>query len=285
MSRKPASWVDVPLTALAPLAWGTTYWVTTELLPPDRPLTAALLRVLPVGLILLAFFRRLPTGRWLWRMMVLGALNIGVFQALLFVAAYRLPGGVAATLGAVQPLLVMLLAWPVLAMKPGPRGLIAGAAGLVGVALLVLTPAARLDGIGIAAALAGAVCMAVGTVLTRKWAPPVPLMLFTAWQLVAGGVLLLPLALLAEPALPPLSGANIAGYLYLGIVGAALSYALWFRGVERLHPGALSTLGLLSPVSATVLGWLALGQALGPVQIVGAIVVLAAVTLGQRRPK
>jgi len=285
MSRTPAAWFDVPLTALAPLAWGTTYWVTTELLPPDRPLTAALLRVLPVGLILLLWFRRLPTGAWLWKMMVLGALNIGVFQALLFVAAYRLPGGVAATLGAVQPLIVMMLAWPVLAMKPGARGLIAGAAGLIGVALLVLTPAARLDGIGIAAALAGAVCMAVGTVLTRKWAPPVPLMLFTAWQLVAGGILLLPVALLSEPALPPLSAANIAGYLYLGIVGAALSYALWFRGVERLHPGALSTLGLLSPVSATVLGWLALGQSLGPVQIVGAVVVLTAVTLGQKRRK
>lgn len=44
-------------TALAPLIWGSTYLVTTEFLPPDRPFTAALLRVLPAGLLLLAWTR------------------------------------------------------------------------------------------------------------------------------------------------------------------------------------------------------------------------------------
>ena len=41
-------------TALAPLIWGSTYLVTTEFLPPNRPFTAALIRVLPAGLLLLA---------------------------------------------------------------------------------------------------------------------------------------------------------------------------------------------------------------------------------------
>ena len=93
-------------TAVAPVLWGTTYLVTTELLPEGRPLLVAALRALPAGLLLLAVTRRLPSGGWWWRSAVLGALNIGVFFALLFVAAYRLPGGVAATLGAVQPLVV-----------------------------------------------------------------------------------------------------------------------------------------------------------------------------------
>src|SRR5256885_583859 len=107
------SWRDILLTALAPAIWGSTYIVTSELLPPDRPFTAALIRVLPAGLLLVLFTRRLPVGSGWWRLLVLGALNIGVFQALLFVAAYRLPGGLAAVLGAVQPLLVMALAWGV----------------------------------------------------------------------------------------------------------------------------------------------------------------------------
>src|SRR5690625_2139672 len=97
-------------TALAPAAWGTTYSVTTELLPPDHPLFAALLRTLPGGLLLIAATRTLPRGDWWWRAAVLGTLNIGAFQALLFVTAERLPGGVAATLGAVQPLVVAGLA-------------------------------------------------------------------------------------------------------------------------------------------------------------------------------
>ncbi|MFD0891591.1 EamA family transporter, partial [Streptosporangium algeriense] len=88
------------LTALAPLVWGTTYVVTTELLPRGHPLFAGLLRALPAGLLALAITRTLPKGAWWGRATVLGVLNIGLFLPLLFVAAERLPGGVAATLGA-----------------------------------------------------------------------------------------------------------------------------------------------------------------------------------------
>src|SRR4051812_41323497 len=105
------SWRDVLLTAFAPAIWGSTYIVATELLPPDRPFTAALLRALPAGLLLVLFSRRLPARSEWGRLLVLSALNIGFFQALLFVAAYRLPGGLAAVVGAIQPLLVMGLAW------------------------------------------------------------------------------------------------------------------------------------------------------------------------------
>ena len=95
---------DLLLTALAPAIWGSTYVVTTLMLPADYPLTVAMLRALPAGILLLLAVRQLPQGVWWLRAFILGALNFSVFWALLFVAAYRLPGGVAATLGAVQPL-------------------------------------------------------------------------------------------------------------------------------------------------------------------------------------
>lgn len=99
--------LDLLLTALAPAIWGTTYIVTSQLLPPDRPFIAALLRVLPAGIALLIWSRRFPQrGEWA-KLIVTGILNIGAFQALLFIAAYRLPGGLAAVIGAIQPLLVM----------------------------------------------------------------------------------------------------------------------------------------------------------------------------------
>ncbi|MGO4430748.1 EamA family transporter, partial [Streptomyces sp. MCAF7] len=60
----------VLLTALAPAVWGTTYLVTTELLPPDRPLLAAVVRALPAGLLLVLVTRRLPRGVWWWRALV-----------------------------------------------------------------------------------------------------------------------------------------------------------------------------------------------------------------------
>lgn len=272
---------DLLLTAIAPAIWGSTYLVTTELLPSGYPLTVSLLRALPAGLLLLLLVRQLPTGMWWGRVFILGALNFSIFWWMLFIAAYRLPGGVAATVGAIQPLVVILLARVVLGAPVRLFAIAAAVAGMAGVAL-ILTPRAALDPIGIAAGLAGAVAMAAGTVLSRRWQPPVSLLTFTAWQLTAGGLLLVPIALWLEPPLPMPTWANIAGYAWLGLIGAALTYILWFRGIARLEPSTVAPLGFLSPMTAVILGWWALGQDLTPAQIAGMAVVLGSVWLSQR---
>ncbi|WP_454675401.1 EamA family transporter [Achromobacter pestifer] len=273
---------DLLLTALAPAIWGSTYVVTTLMLPADYPLTVAMLRALPAGILLLLAVRQLPQGIWWLRTFILGALNFSVFWALLFVAAYRLPGGVAATLGAIQPLVVILLARALLGSPIRSLSVVAAISGLAGVALLVLTPKATLDPVGIAAGLASAASMGLGTVLSRRWQPPVSALTFTSWQLTAGGILLLPVALLAEPALPPLTALNVTGLAYLGLIGAALTYVLWFRGVARLEPAVVSSLGFLSPISAVLLGWGVLGQSLSAAQMMGMAIVVASVWLSQR---
>ncbi|MFE6865784.1 EamA family transporter [Kitasatospora sp. NPDC057692] len=277
----------VLLTALAPAIWGSTYLVTTELLPPGRPLLAGVLRALPAGLLLIALTRRLPKGGWWWRSLVLGALNIGAFFALLFVAAYRLPGGVAATVGAVQPLIAAGLSAVLLGDRLSLRTLLSGIAGVTGVSLLVLRANAQLDVLGILAALGGAVVMATGVVLSKRWTSPAPLLATTGWQLTAGGLLLLPVALLVEGPPPShLTGANLLGYGYLSLIGAAVAYALWFRGIRALPPTSVTFLGLLSPVVATALGWLVLGQDLAPVQALGGLIVLGSLVAAQtQRPR
>ncbi|WP_405621844.1 EamA family transporter [Streptomyces sp. NBC_01508] len=276
---------DSALTSLAPLIWGSTYLVTTELLPPDRPLLAATVRALPAGLILLAVGRALPRGIWWWRALVLGVLNIGAFLYLLFVAAYRLPGGVAALVMAVQPTVVLLLSVPLLRARITPVHAGACVLGVAGVGLLVLRPHAGLDAVGVAAGLLGAVSMAAGIVLTKRWGRPegVGLLNFTGWQLTVGGLVLTPVTLLAEGLPASVTGANVAGFGYLGLVGALFSYVVWFRGVERLPALAVSFLGFASPLAATALGYLVLDQALSPLQIVGALTVVAAVVLAQPR--
>src|SRR5690554_184937 len=177
-------------TSIAPLLWGTTYLTTTELLPPDRPLLAAVIRALPAGLLMIAFTRTLPHGHWWWRSLVLGTLNFAAFFSLLFVSAYRLPGGVSATLGAIHPLIVALLAVVILREPNRLRAWIAALLGLIGVAMLVITPGASYDGIGILAGLTSGVSIAFGMVLTKKWDRPVALVPFTGWQLAWGGLVL-----------------------------------------------------------------------------------------------
>ncbi|MFC0861930.1 EamA family transporter [Sphaerimonospora cavernae] len=271
------------LTTFTPLVWGSTYAVTTEFLPPDRPLFTALTRALPAGLVLLAITRTPPRGAWIWRAAVLGVLNIGAFFPMLFLAAYRLPGGVAAVLGAVGPLFTLGFAAALLAERPTPRRLLAGLAGVLGVGLVVLRANAQLDTVGVLAGLAGAASMAAGTVLTKRWGRPdgVSALTLTGWQLTAGGLLLVPVALLIEGPPPALTGENVLGYVYLGIVGTAIAYWLWFRGLSRLPATSVAFLTLISPLSAAVIGWAALGQALTPLQLLGMAIALGGTLFGQ----
>jgi probable blue pigment (indigoidine) exporter len=269
---------DTALTALAPAIWGSTYVIVTEVLPAGRPFTAAAVRALPAGLLLVLFAgRMLPRHLW-WRVAVLAALNIGAFQALLFVAAYRLPGGLAAVLGAIQPIVIMGLAWGWEGRRPQLVAMLAAVAGVAGMAALLLSPSARWDAVGVTAALVGALSMAVGNWLARRWKTGLPVIELAGWQLLLGGLMLAPLALLVDPPLPSsLALSEVLGYGYLCLVGALLAYLLWFRGLTRLSPVAVSSLGLLSPATAVLLGWALLGQRLGATALAGLAVVLGSV--------
>lgn len=280
----PGRWTGIAryTAVLAPAVWGSTYLVTTEVLPEGRPMFAGLVRALPAGLLLLLFARgSLPRGEWIWRSLVLGTLNIGLFFFLLFVAAYRLPGGIAAMVGSVQPLIVIGLSAAVLGTSIRLIHIGASLLGTVGVVLLLARSAIHLDAVGVAASLAAACCMAGGIVLTKKWGRPVPLLVFTGWQLVAGGLVLLVPTLLIEGVPTEVTPVNLLGYAYLSLIGACLAYVVWFRGIEQLAAAAVSFLGLFSPVVATVLGYLVLGQSLTAWQFVGMVCILVAIVTGQ----
>lgn len=267
---------------LAPVSWGTTYVVTATLLPPDRPLLAAVLRALPAGLFVLAAVRRFPPGLiWWWRFFVLGMVNFGGFFPLLFFAAYRLPGGVAATLGTVQPLMVAGIAWAVLRTKTPMPQLLAGIAGVAGVALMTLSAAAGLDPVAVLAMLVAVGMFGLGIVLAKRWGSPGTPLLSTGWQLTIAGLVLAPVTVVFEGLPSALTMANLAGYGYLAVIGGALSYTLWFRGVERLSPTSVSLLTLANPLTATFAGLVILGQTLTVLQVAGLAVALGALILGQ----
>ena len=272
---------DCAITALAPLVWGSSYIVTTQFLPNLDPLTISVLRALPAGLLLLCLVRQVPHGHWIWKMFVLGALNFAIFWSLLFFSAYRLPGGVAAVMGALQPFVVIFASRFLLGSPIKVMSLLTVAAGVLGVALLVLTSEAKLDMWGVAAGMAGLASMAFGTVLSRKWQPPVTALTFTSWQLTAGGLLLVPFVHFAPTDWSTINATNVLGLAYLGLIGAALTYIIWLRGIQIIQPTAASVLGLLSPMSAALLGWIFLNETLSTTQCIGMMVVLLSVLVGQ----
>ncbi|WP_230655634.1 EamA family transporter [Psychrobacter sp. I-STPA10] len=277
----PNVFSNLLLTALAPILWGTTYIVTTQFLPPDRPLMAAVIRVLPAGLLLTVFFRQLPQGRQWWQMLLLAFLNISCFQAMLFISAYRLPGGIAAVVGSLIPLIIMILMWAIDHIIPSRLTIIATLTSIIGMAMLLVTPAATWDLLGLMAAFMGAVSMGLGMYLSKRWQPTVSSMVFTGWQLLFGGLLLLPVAMWRETLPSHLSSDNILGYAYLAFFGSLIAYALFFRGIATLTPVAVSVLGIFSPITATIIGWLWLQQRLSPIQLIGLLLALASVVVVQ----
>lgn len=286
----PSAPVDAPnrvgwtaLTAIVPMVWGTTYIVTTHMLPEGHPLFAAMMRSLPAGVIALLIARRLPRGAWWWKSLVLGTLNMGAFFPLLFLAAQELPGGVAATLGAAQPIVIAFLAVAILRERLSVRRVCWGVLGMIGVALVVLGPDAAMSPIGILAGIGGAASMGTGVVLTKRWGLPVgvPPIGLAGWQLTAAGLVLLLPALLVDGVPPGIDGTAWLGYAWLGIVGALITYTIWFAGIRRLPVTATALLGLLSPLVAATLGAVIAGEALTPLQLLGFALALVAMLAGQ----
>ncbi|HDV0902058.1 TPA: EamA family transporter [Vibrio fluvialis] len=275
----------IALTAIAPIVWGSTYIVTTEALPPESPLIASTIRSLPAGVLLVLISRAWPTGLWWLRMAVLGFLNIGLFFYCLFFAATYLPGGMASMVMSIQPVIVMSMSWYLLRANFSSQQLIASGLGILGVGLLVLNSSAELNIEGMLTAILGTLSMALGVVLTKKWGRPTGMTMlgFTGWQLLFGGIILLPVSLWLEGIPTQLTSINYLGYGYLSLIGAIWGYFLWFRGIEKLPPVTVSFLGFLSSVSACFLGYLVLNQTLTWPQLLGALAILFSIVLATPR--
>lgn len=270
------------LTAIAPIAWGSTYFVTRQWLPDGIPLTGAALRALPAGLLLLLLARRLPHGDWWWRTAVISLLTVGGFFVLIYVAGTRLPSGVAATLMASSALVVVVLARLLLGERARARTYVGAVLGIVGVALLVNAASGGLDRWGVAASLLAMLSSSLGFVLTKRWGPPVGPMTFTAWQLTCGGLLLVPVALAVEGVPQPFAPAELLGFAHLTLIATAVAYVVWFRGLLLLPAGTVGIIGLFNPLAGAMLGIAVAGERLSAGQTVGALLIVVAVALGIR---
>jgi probable blue pigment (indigoidine) exporter len=274
-------WRWVLVTAIAPIAWGSTYFVTREFLPADAPLWGAVLRALPAGLVLLAIRPRMPRGAWWWRSLVLGTLNVGVFFALIYLVAQLLPTSLASTVMATSPVAMMLLAWLLAGERLRAVPLVGAGVGLAGVVLLLATDAAAVDPIGVAASVAAMLLSSLGYVLAKRWRDDTEVLAVTAWQLVAGGIMLVPVALLVEGAPPALGVLEIAGFAYVSVIATAVAFVAWFSGLAHLPAGTVGLVGLLNPVTGVLLGILLAGEVLAGWQIAGLGLVMAGILLGQ----
>ncbi|TDD61578.1 EamA family transporter [Kribbella antibiotica] len=269
------------ITAIAPVAWGTNYFVTHEYLPAGYPLYGALFRALPAGFLLLAMARRLPKGVWWWRSLLLGVCNMGAFFALIYLAAQLLPVSLAATIMSAAPMTMALFAWALLSERPTAAGLTGAVAGFAGVCLLLGGGASSVDLRGVAASVAALTMSSCGYVLAKKWGRADGPLATTSWQLIAGGLVLIPFAMVFEGRPPALDLPAVAGFAYVGLVATALAFTAWFTGLRHLSAATVGLIGLLNPVTGVLLGLLFSAESLTPRQVLGLALVFAALVAGQ----
>lgn len=274
-------WRWVALTAIAPIAWGSTYYVTRQFLPIDAPLWGATLRALPAGILLLLLAPGLPKGAWWWRSFVLGSLNFGGFFVLVYISAQLLPTSIATSIMALAPLVLAGFGWLLLKRKPTVSAMVGALVGIAGVCLVVGLSVVALNPLGLIASFVALMVSSLGAILTTRWRDETPLLTMTAWQLTAGGLLLVATAVLLEGPPPRLdmNGALAAGFLML--IATAVAFPCWFAGLRRLAPASVGVIGLLNPVTGVLLGVALAAESITRFQLGGIGLVLAGILAAQ----
>ena len=194
---------------------------------------------------------RVPWPMWS-RLLLVSLLTIGGWVAFMGLALLWLSASEAAVLGISIPVWVALLAWPILGERLSLVRAISLAVALAGITVLIGGNGleASLEKLpGILCALAGAVCVALGTVLTKHFPLAMPPLSLAAWQI---GIGCLPIAIVGlaieRPQLAALSSVGWASMVYMTLIQFCLCYVCWFAALERL-PAATASIGtLLVPV-------------------------------------
>ncbi|KAK3026141.1 hypothetical protein RJ639_042584 [Escallonia herrerae] len=273
--------------------WGTAMVAMKEVLPKTGPFFMASFRLIPAGLLLVAFAalrgRELPSGLNAWLSITLFALvDAACFQGFLAQGLERTSAGLGSVIIDSQPLTVAVLAALLFGESIGFVGATGLLLGVIGLLLLEL-PALALDessfslwGSGEWWMLLAAQSMAIGTVMVRwvsKYSDPI---MATGWHMVIGGLPLVAISVLNhDPAvsggLAELTASDISALLYTSIFGSAVSYGVYFYNATRGSLTKLSSLTFLTPVFASVFGFLYLGETFAPIQLTGAFVTLLAI--------
>jgi drug/metabolite transporter (DMT)-like permease len=266
--------------------WGSTYLgiaVTGETIPP---LFAASTRFIAAGslMVLVVLLRRgqlRVSRRALGSCILIGILLPGA-NAVLFFAERNVPTGLASLIIASVPLWVVVLR--LLGRERLPWQALAGVGvGFAGVAVLA-QPSGGATASGIALCVLSAIMWSVGSVLSARVTMPDDPFAATAYEMLAGGLVMLPLSLFTVHDFSP-STASILGWIYLVTFGSIVGYTAYVWLLANAPLGLVSTYAYVNPVVAIALGVAFRGEQLTWRLLLGAaIVVVAVATVVRQEP-
>jgi drug/metabolite transporter (DMT)-like permease len=264
--------------------WGSTYLgieLTGETIPP---LFAVAVRFICAGL-LLAALTRWKRGRHVFRVtkaelgsaILIGALLPGA-NAVLFVAEQHVATGVASLIIGSVPLWIVLLR-SMNGDRPPAATLAAVLVGFGGLALLA-RPTGSSPLWALLIVVGSAVMWAVGSYLSSRLPMPRDSFAATTYEMLAGGLLLLPIGLATtHPHPDQFSGRSIGGFIYLVTFGSVVGYTAYVWLLDNAPLSTVATYAYVNPVVAIALGAIVLHESLTWSVGIGALLVLACVAV------
>ncbi len=292
------NWLAYTGLILTPLFWAGNAVVArgvVDIIPPTSLAfwrwVIALLVILPFGLA--GVRREWPIVRDYWgSMLVLALFSVTAFNTLLYLAATSTTAINIALINSTIPIMVALLAWLLVAERTRPIQILGIAVALAGM-LVVIGEGSLAHLIGLSSAFGDLLMVAavgswgIFSVLLRRQSVPLTSLTFLTVQIFLGTIMLAPIYLAdliwfsggfqpAPSAIPTL--------LYVAIFPGILAYAFWNYGVLRVGPAKSAMFMYLTPVFASVLAWLFLGEQLGVYHLAGGSLILVGLYLTTRNP-
>jgi drug/metabolite transporter (DMT)-like permease len=280
--------------ALLVLFWGSAFAVVKVGLGYSPPLLFAGLRSLTGGLAMVlaaVMWGGSPRLGRDWPVFLLLTLfNVALFIGLQTYAIVYLPSGSAAVLVYLQPILVGLLAWPILGetlTAAKVAGLLLGFSGIVAVSAGSFSGSVgALSPLGVTLGATSALCWALGTVFFKKYEARVSTLWAVALPFVAGGLMLTAVGLVVEDwGSITWVGTFVSSMLYSGVIGISLAWVIWFALVRAGEASRVASYIFFVPLTAVLIGVLFLDEPLGYTLLVGAAFVVSGIYLVNRQPR
>jgi drug/metabolite transporter (DMT)-like permease len=277
--------------AVTSVGWGLNFPIMKHLLTEWPPLSSrglcGIAGAFLLALIAVAQGQKLTVPRQLWgRLLLVSLLTIGGWVAFMGLALLWLQASEAAVLGISIPVWVALLAWPILGERLSLARALSMMIALAGITVLIGgngLDASLTKLPGLLCALAGAVCVALGTVLTKHFPLAMPPIALAAWMIALG---CLPIAVVGlaveQPHIAALSAIGWTSMLYMTLIQFCVCYVCWFAALERL-PAATASIGtLLVPVVGVLAAGAMLHEPLGLRELLALAFTLGGVALALR---
>ncbi|HIM96186.1 DMT family transporter [Pseudoalteromonas shioyasakiensis] len=253
--------MNIILAMIPAFLWGTTYAVTKYATPDWPPLLLGALRALPAGLLLLLLKPSLPTRSQWPSLLTLGAVNIALFFAFIFIMAVNLPAAIAGVGMVSVPVVALLYAWLAKGQRPAKVQAFCAMA-LVVLAWLLFDPAyVALNVLGVAALFGALLTIVIGSTLVQSLSVHIHWWVVLTWQLIIGGSLLLLAAFIDGSVLnpeqyqvvfEPISALQYTALFWLIVPNTAIAYTLYVWLLGRMSVAEFSFGTIANPIAGIV---------------------------------